>query len=232
MWSKNNITDKRLKSCIYPPSSSCPQVKYGCTKSSARVIKSVRITLSMVEPLFDNIPSLKVIYLMRDPRAMFNSRLNVRMLDWRNVTSLRRNMKAECGRIYWDMREYLRLKELYPYKIKSFLFEKLAENPSGESKKIFEFLGLKPHAQFSTWLHNVTSAGYYDSPFGHTRPVSKNLSFKWRRELKWKFVELCDAVCDRAYSYMGLKKASSESTMRNVNIPLRGEGIVFSKFDM
>ena len=67
---------------------------------NCQVIKEIRLPLSRAQQLFTRIDNLRVIYLVRDPRAIFHSH---RKLEWQTTP------KSLCGKLGSDYDQVVRL---------------------------------------------------------------------------------------------------------------------------
>lgn len=103
-------------------------------------------------------------------------------------------------------------------------YEDLSLDPHGESKKLFDFLGLHFHIQVKQFLdsHIKVDAGGVSSTYRN----SKNAAFHWRFDLKYSEVLHIEDNCDQALKYWGYLKSVDESKLRE-NIPLSNYSINF-----
>ena len=85
------------------------------TLISTRLIKTVRLRMTLVEELLrDADLSLKVIFLVRDPRGVMNSRDS---MDWCSDSSACGSVDVMCKDLYSDVRYANELNEKYPNRL-------------------------------------------------------------------------------------------------------------------
>ena len=114
-----------------------------CRKYPIQIVKYVRISLAQVAHYLDDYSNFKVIWLTRDPRAVWHSRLNNRMVNFWCLPGLCGDLKRLCQfyEINWELSERLLISHH-----DSFLrvkFEDIQHNPFSEAEKITKFLDLK-----------------------------------------------------------------------------------------
>lgn len=202
-----------------------------CSKqciSSTKSIKTIRLSMDIVEILMAKIPDLKVIHLLRDPRGMIKSRLKGGFV--KKSMNLATIAQAHCERFERNIEIGKRLLQRYPGRLKTYLYEQIAENPKESSSSIFGFLGLTPSSTFDVWLHNHTAAGIKSSYYKTSRPNSTLTANSWRLSLPYKDVKNIDKQCLEFYKITGILPASDEKTLRNLNIPMRTYSPEFGYF--
>ena len=77
--------------------------------------KTVRLPLSHAEYLLNEIQNLKILYLVRDPRATLQSRKG---RDWCVATPSCHKPETLCGDLVNDFDSFLDLRKTFPDRIK------------------------------------------------------------------------------------------------------------------
>ncbi|OWF43943.1 Carbohydrate sulfotransferase 1 [Mizuhopecten yessoensis] len=201
-----------------------------CEKA-VRIIKTIRLSMDMVQELMENIPNLKVIHLLRDPRGMIVSRIKaIRHLQYKmgNMSSIAR---AVCDRYNRDISIGQSLKVKYPNRIKTVLYEQIAQRPLETSIRIFKFLGLQPKRNFKSWLMEHI-AGDPKMSVGHpafstVRANSTVTANSWRIQLSLDNVMDIDRECSQVYEYTGYLAVKNSTVLKNLNISVRKKNTNF-----
>lgn len=197
-------------------------------KKSIRMIKTIRMNMDVAERLMEEFPSLKVIHLIRDPRGSYQSRRNGYFLrDQNNLSAI---TKSNCDTLHSDLKTGFRLHEMYPGRIKTLLYEQVAEAPLKASRSIFRFLGLTEPANFDSWLVNHTRAGYSNGYYDTVRRNSKTTASLWRKYINLNVVKSYDNSCKEVYDILGLNTFDKYTTLHNYAIPSWRQSPVFGNF--
>lgn len=197
-------------------------------RKSVRMIKTIRLNLDVAEKLMEEFPRLKVIHLIRDPRGSYQSRKNGYFMN--NQKNLEAISKSNCDSLNTDLRTGFRLKEAYPDRIKTLLYERVAEEPLKAARSLFRFLELTEPAHIESWLENHTKAarsnGYYDT----IRKNSKITAYLWRKFINLRVVKSFDKNCGSVYRILGFKPFNKYRTLQNISIPSRQNSPIFGDF--
>ncbi|RWS24261.1 carbohydrate sulfotransferase 3-like protein, partial [Leptotrombidium deliense] len=113
-----------------------------CKTSNLHVIKLTRWTLKQAFEFVDtlnNKETAKIIHLVRDPRAIFNSRFK---LDWCMKDECG-DIEATCDRMIKDFETFEEMKKLYPNNLLRVKYEQLALDAVNYSRKLFRALNIK-----------------------------------------------------------------------------------------
>ena len=120
-----------------------------CENSRLRVIKTIRVTnLENIWPVLDG--STKIIHLLRDPRAVQNSRLKLNthlgprlICDWPIRT------------IQFSQKQELSARGTYT----ELVFENFAKDPVSSFRDIYKFLGMEMTSDMESLIRNLTQSG-------------------------------------------------------------------------
>ena len=186
-----NCYFKMLKSCLSKP---------------VTFAKSIRFRLAWAEDLLARYPELKVLYLVRDPRAVLPSMAkNFQNFISEGGPTVEMRAKRHCAGLETDIGAFKRLSKRFPSKLKAMRYEDVVIKPHQYAKDIYSFLGL----EFTEEVQQlVTSLVTSDLPRGHPewfihRSNSASVVDKWRRLVDYQTVSGIDRVCSRLYPTLG-----------------------------
>ena len=115
--------------------------RQACSLFPIRLIKTVRLRVSMVERLLKQNefgPNLKVIVLVRDPRGVMNSRS---AMDWCQAPRCA-DPETACTDLNDDFESAKDLSVRYPGQFHIVRYEDLSFDPFRTADSLFEFAGL------------------------------------------------------------------------------------------
>ncbi|RWS20159.1 secreted protein-like protein [Leptotrombidium deliense] len=108
-----------------------------CSMSKLHIIKLIRLTLKQVFQFMEtlkNKETVKIVHLVRDPRAMFNSRFQ---LDW-CMNDECGDIKTTCGLMAENFETFNEMKKRFPYNVFQIKFEHLALDTINSSNELFK----------------------------------------------------------------------------------------------
>ena len=196
-----------------------------CKSRPNIAIKTVRISdIGLLKELvLDPSLNVRIIHLIRDPRAVSNSRTDIHDPD--NPTKSCQNIEDQLTQYWinppdWIKGRYMLLR-----------YEDLAENPQSTVDVVYNFLNLTAPSSVKQWLDkNTKYTKPGDNKWGHTRDSTKT-AHAWRTHLKVKFSDILEAEhgCKRVMRLLGYKPVESiskmkdmkYSTLENVSYPLQ-----------
>uniref|UniRef100_A0AAQ6IP02 Sulfotransferase n=1 Tax=Anabas testudineus TaxID=64144 RepID=A0AAQ6IP02_ANATE len=229
----NNI--QCLKAC---KGTSLQGVEEACGTYSHVVLKEVRFfELESLYPLLqDPNLDLRIIHLVRDPRAVMRSREesassfesdNAVVLDQRNVPAgeVQYQVLQEICRSHMRINERAILKPppFLKGRYKMVRYEDMARDPLGEIFSMYEFVGLEMTRQMGDWIYNVTHGKGKGFPEDAFKIISRNaveVSQAWRTMLPYSKVKRIQEVCKEAMSLLGYKMVNSEKEQKRLDIDL------------
>ncbi|XP_020496765.1 carbohydrate sulfotransferase 6-like [Labrus bergylta] len=174
-------------------------VQEACSTYSHVVLKVVRIfELESLYPLLQD-PSLdlRIIHLVRDPRAVLRSREalkkglrrdNTIVLEHRNIpaTDVQYQVMQEICRshVHIHNRAILNPPPLLEGRYKMVRYEDVARNPIEEINAIYEFVGLELTPELEGWIHHMTHGKVKGKgAFKITSRNATDVSRAWRSTL-------------------------------------------------
>lgn len=213
-------------------------VQEACGSYSHVVLKEVRFfELESLYPLLqDPGLDLRIIHLVRDPRAVMRSREeSAKAFESDNAVVLEQRSVPAAEVQYQVMQEvcrsHVRINERAILKPPPFLkgrykmvrYEDLARNPLEEILSMYEFVGLEMNRELEEWIYRVTHGkgkGSRKEAFKITSRNAVDISQAWRTTLPHNKVRRVQEVCKGAMSLLGYRTVNSEKEQKRLDIDL------------
>lgn len=172
-----------LNSCI-------DQLETKCRISKIRVTKILRLSARLVPRLLNTFPNLKILFVLRDPRGIVNSRIET---PWFPVSrdkpnEVRDNINSLCYKMVSDVKMVQSIKRNYPGRLIDFRLEDIVKNPSEIFDKIFDFM-------------NATMTDSHKSNIKMIFKEKPNFQRKWITSLRMEYISLIEDRCKELFSY-------------------------------
>lgn len=206
-----------------------------CPLFPTRLIKTVRLRMTLVEELLrDADLSLKVIFLVRDPRGVMNSRDS---MDWCSDSSACGSVDVMCKDLFSDVRYANELNEKYPNRLLLVRYEDLSMEPYHTVDKMINFLNLPQERQFldpylvthtgqkrseTEWMEKFVKTkrekpekhppNKNDGPYGTKRKSSEATAFKWTHTMKQGEIQEIEEICEKPMEALGYAKFDPKIT--------------------
>ncbi|XP_078524565.1 carbohydrate sulfotransferase 6-like [Lissotriton helveticus] len=211
------------------------RVEQACKTYSHVVLKEVRFfDLKVLYPLLrDPSLNLKIIHLIRDPRAVVRSReQTVKALRRDNGIVLNTNGTKVDDNKFEVMRQicrsHVQIYETATQKTPDFLkgrymmvrFEDLVRDPTIEISAMYEFAQLKPTKKLESWLFNITHGqgpGKKREAFKTTSRDAVNVSQAWRNAVPFEKIQKIQEVCKGAMTMLGYHLVDSEMEQKDLS---------------
>ncbi|XP_075875399.1 carbohydrate sulfotransferase 6 [Nelusetta ayraudi] len=209
-----------------------------CALHSHVVLKAVRFfELESLYPLLrDPALDVRIVHLVRDPRAVTRSREQSSnsltadseiLLEHRSVPAAEVQVQA----MQEICRSHVRINERAVRKPPPFLagrykmvrFEDMVRDPLGEVNAIYRFAGLQMTTRLADWIYRVThgkGTGSRKEAFYITSRDAKDVSQAWRTALPFSTVRRVQDVCKGAMSLLGYRTVSSEAEQKRLDLDL------------
>ena len=174
-----------------------------CLKSKVRIIKTIRTRLVWLLDILEEFPTLKIIHLVRDPRAVVNSLIRVGECDMQNG-GVPGCSHYFCSNLEDDLSAYTIFKMLYQDRIERITFENLARQPISVSKHMYDFIDLELDAVAEGYIRNITSAGNNSTGAMSTIRANSSISIDaWRTSLSAENLFVVQTICKSAMEQLG-----------------------------
>ncbi|XP_046580114.1 carbohydrate sulfotransferase 4-like [Haliotis rubra] len=197
----------------------CLQHLYrACYSAKVLLTKTVSLSGIITKDLMDSDSKLRVIHLIRDPRATIWS--EGRFYVYKQ-TDFEKFVGTFCKRLLTDLQTTEAIKEKDPSRVHTVLFEHLAERPLSLSRQLYNVLNLPMMPSVLKHIRNVTMEGHNQNcSMCISKANSARASQEWRLHLDYKKVQFIDEECQEAYDYLGYKRVESKEVYTNLSIPL------------
>ncbi|KFV17153.1 Carbohydrate sulfotransferase 4, partial [Pterocles gutturalis] len=210
------------------------KVEEACKTYSHVAIKEVRFfDLKVLYPLLtDPSLNLKIIHLVRDPRAVFSSRENT-VADLErdsNIVLRSQRTKGEMGP--YNTMQVICKSQVDIYKagsqaIASFLkdryllvrYEDIVRDPLAKAAQMYRFAELHFTPELQKWVHNITRGkGRGAQAFDIGSRDALEVSQAWRKTLPFQKIEKVQNVCKDAMDLLGYRLIQSEEEQKNMSL--------------
>ncbi|XP_064808133.1 carbohydrate sulfotransferase 6 [Oncorhynchus masou masou] len=209
-----------------------------CRTYSHVVLKEVRFfELDSLYPLLqDPTLDLRIIHLVRDPRAVARSReQSAKALVKDNALVLEQgNTKVDdtqYGVMQEICRSHIRIHERAMLKPPDFLrgrykmvrYEDMVRDPLTEIDSMYQFVGLEMTQSLQEWIYKVTHGkgkGTKKEAFQITSRNAADVSQAWRTTLPHDKVRNIQEVCKGAMSLLGYRTVDSEKEQKKLDVDL------------
>ncbi|XP_077993692.1 carbohydrate sulfotransferase 1-like [Glandiceps talaboti] len=215
-----DVSRKSVKKCddidIRMITDICKKVK----NVAVKVIRVVNIQ-SLQALMADDTLNVKIIHLVRDPRAIYSSRVKAEKLAKTFDSEQEMTMLSLCKR----MKHNYDTAHAHPQWLKNrymlVRYEDLAENPIRVAKQMYNFIGIeKLPKSVKSWIAANSNADPEKSDVYSTRRNSSSVVQAWRLELPFDIVQRIDSMCSELMDALGYNLASVPSDLTNMTIDI------------
>lgn len=175
-------------------------LKSFCSKRNLRAVKLVRGTMDSMESLLESLPNLRIIHLVRDPRAVvlsrkrFDSSARGIYSNLKNSELLSREALLYCNTVVRDVLKRQELELKYPGKIFPIVYDEMAKDIKSYIEKVYAFLGLTVPAEVLSW-YKLSS----NSTFRKKQDNATIIASKWQNTITYGENKKIEAVCQDFY---------------------------------
>ena len=198
---------QKYKTCIEPSVKNhqkcLPNLTSICKRSKMRVYKAIRSTKVLTTDIYDMKDNSYIIYQIRDPRGIINSRISLKNLSFK----VKKEAQRLCLKMLTDLRYF---KQMQIYKKKRILiirYEDVVTDIIKYSQLIYNFVDEPLPGYLLKELENSVHANITkEIPFFQT--VRKNgtaSAFKWQKSLSPTHKKIIDNECQTFLSEAGYK---------------------------
>ena len=178
----------------------------------------------------NNILYLQVIYLVRDPRGVANSRIAINFMT--EGPRFTKQLKRECGKYDKNIDLLMKsstnddLKHLLQTNLVVVRYEDIIQNLYGIARKLYKFVNLDMPREVEEFAKSNAYVGVWTNPNVNKNRASydekKNLQ-RWRRELHFSTVQQIQDICGYSMNTFGYTLIRKESDMRKLNYSVIGK---------
>ncbi|XP_074438644.1 carbohydrate sulfotransferase 4-like [Larus michahellis] len=212
------------------------KVEEACKTYSHIVVKEVRFfDLKVLYPLLtDPSLNLKIIHLVRDPRAVFRSRENTVAELKYDTNIVMRSHKRRGEMEPYDTMQIICKSHVEMYKAgsqaaPSFLkdrylmvrYEDIVREPLAKTAEMYRFAELHFTPELQTWVHNITHGKEQGAQtFVIESRDAMRVSQAWRKILPFQKIEKVQDVCKDAMDLLGYRLLQSEEEQKDMSLDL------------
>ncbi|ELU14454.1 hypothetical protein CAPTEDRAFT_210909 [Capitella teleta] len=175
-----------------------------CNKSRLRAAKVLRLKMQFVEPVLRAIPELYVLHYFRDPRAIANSRIMIKLRN-NSVRAWDIGTELLCKEMHQDILAAESISKELVGRIHTLRYEDLVRDIEGSLGKMYQELGRHLPKEVVNFLKDTMNAEEEDGKFGVKRKNATSLIDSWRHEYPRDVVETVSRrnSCQFVLQYLG-----------------------------
>ncbi|KAH3739782.1 hypothetical protein DPMN_046469 [Dreissena polymorpha] len=193
-----------------------------CLESKTIILKFIRLSIQQAIELLPFFPNMKIIHIVRDPRAIINSRRNVLPHVYRELEEAATLQPTLfCSRLQNDLSHTKLLLKLHPSIIKLVQYEDIAEHTFEASKDLYAFGGLKFDDKSVRFVKSQTQSRLDGCNYCTERRNSTATSIEWRSKIRLTEAQDIFNYCKKSMSVLGYLDLPDNQTLRDLSIPSR-----------
>ncbi|KAH6937515.1 hypothetical protein HPB50_000995 [Hyalomma asiaticum] len=179
-----------------------------CSRALTQVFKFTRLRVTQVQSWIHQNPeiaeSVRVVHLVRDPRAIYSSRKSI---GWCMEYKHCGTPSALCDQMTKDLDAFTELTSKLPQdRVHQIRFEDLAADPMNETKRLFSRLGLDFAPSVSAYIEKHTMATGKETRYPYsTLRNSKTVVDRWKRKLSTRLIKKVEDACSNVLHRLGYK---------------------------
>ncbi|KAE8585010.1 hypothetical protein XENTR_v10021193 [Xenopus tropicalis] len=218
---------------------SLKKMSEACKKYNHIVLKTVRILdLRVLLPLlYDPSLNLRIIHLVRDPRAVASSRRYFSLSIDDNIVvgnkqkgkkykpSIVQVMSKICSAQVLIYKFARAARGLLDERYMLLRYEDLATQPDLNVREVYRFTGLSFLNSMKIWAYNITHNKVRNDGFMKYSMKSESVVQKWRGTMNFPVVKQIQQVCQEAMTLFGYLPLESETDQMNPFVNIIGERI-------
>ncbi|KAK2170367.1 hypothetical protein LSH36_3g20029 [Paralvinella palmiformis] len=170
-----------------------------CKGKMLNVMETLRLKMSHLETILLHNPDMYVIYYVRDPRGIIASRISG-MKPSSNRTTMDIVIDTAtvlCKTMKDDLESMHKLEAKYPEVFIDMRYEDLVLSPMETAEEIYRILGVE-YPGVSKWqlfVDEVFNSKEEDGRFGVKRSNPSHQIYKWKTQLKPKYLNTINRIC-------------------------------------
>lgn len=204
-----------------------------CRLHKHTVVKTIRVnSIHKLSYLMDSEGPvdylLKVVHLVRDPRAVLNMRVIRNSHENWTRKSVREHAKTLCRDMLRNIKYAVSAPSWLQGRYTLLRYEDLAMNPHQIAEQLYKFVGVNIDPQVRLWIDRTLRDGFaspspLDSIYRQFSYTVQNLTDsvqKWRAQMPYPVVRLIETECYEVMNLLGYKIVEDEDELRTVSFPL------------
>ena len=176
-------------------------LRQACERFPLVLSKIVRLRLILAQGLLDDpeLDRLKIVYLVRDPRATYNSRIGVS--EWCGKSKECMDPAMMCNDIQTDLDAMEMLSASYPGRLALIKYETLAQNPQKTFEDIFKFAEMPMLPSVTEEIRKHTS--HVEGNVWATYRKSADRINMWKTQLSRENITYIQNYCSNVLMRLG-----------------------------
>ena len=167
-----------------------------CEFKRIRVTKVNRLSMQAMEQIIRHSPDLFVVFFIRDPRAIWLSRLD--------RVSMEVPISALCEQIRTDYAIYTDLADKFPGVFIKIKYEELAGDTEKVSRKMYSHFGEEASENILTFINEQpVKKRKQERPFETLRSDSNKTAYAWRDKITSEQMKLATKACGDLIQLLG-----------------------------
>uniref|UniRef100_A0A8D0FRL8 Sulfotransferase n=1 Tax=Strix occidentalis caurina TaxID=311401 RepID=A0A8D0FRL8_STROC len=212
------VDDRVCKKC---PPQRLSRFQEECHKYRTLVIKGVRVfDLAVLAPLMrDPTLDLKVIHLVRDPRAVASSRIKSRHGLIRESLQVVRSRDPRIHRIMAKtLQTALHPPDWLQGNYMAVRYEDLVVEPIKTLRQVYGFVNLAVSPEMEKFALNMTSGpGYSSKPFVVSARNATQALSAWRTALSYQQIKQVEEYCHQPMALLGYERVGSPEEVKDLS---------------
>ncbi|XP_066302192.1 carbohydrate sulfotransferase 3-like [Branchiostoma lanceolatum] len=222
-----------LMRCPIPKELVAEVLGRACSARRFTVVKTIRLAnISVLQAIARETGlDLRILHLVRDPRATIASRLALRHHRKDNVTTFfddgidDSEVGGLCESIMWNLKNVTTsscLRERYTL----LRFEDLAAAPVEQMRRLYKSVDVPLHKAVYRWVRvNTNTSDSNRAPFS-TRRRSKERTGGWRSALSFAQVEMIQKKCRQTMALLGYRLLRSSKELVDTSVDLYSSSVM------
>lgn len=175
-------------------------------------MKLVRLRLKLLRPVLeDQKLNVRIVYLVRDPRGVINSRVGT--VKWCSSKDCN-DPSYLCADMDDDLTAAIQLQKDFPGRVYTLRYEDLSLNPVNKTKELLDYLGLDFDPKMKEFLDSHTTKNY-DKPWSTSRESKKRVTY-WVTKLDDYRLKAVQDACSPVMKRFGYLPIDSN---KNISVP-------------
>ncbi|KAL7630217.1 UNVERIFIED_CONTAM: hypothetical protein RMT77_019641 [Armadillidium vulgare] len=176
-------------------------------------MKLIRLGLrSLKSVLEDNSMNVYVVFLVRDPRATMNSRMQVRFCKSKYCS----DPNILCSNLNEDLKAYSEFSRTFPGRVLLLRYEDLCLNIFETTKTILKTLNITFHSDVENFLRTHSAINQLNSV--STFRKSKEQLLDWTKEINLPLLERVQNSCPSVMKTLGYQSVTSLVNISVTNV--------------
>ena len=183
-----------------------------CKNRKHTAVKTIRVADIgyLKELVTDADMNIKIVHLVRDPRAVYLSRMM--------VSKSPGNVSYSCKRLETNVKYWKNTPKWLSNRYMLMRYEDLADDPLKVANRLYKFIGIPMPLAVKEWLWLNTELSEEDA--WSTTRNSRKAARMWRYDLSIQDVMKVQQHCHKVMAELGYRLMFSEETLENSEVPI------------